>query len=78
MLESLSDNGGPTLTRALMKGSPAIDAGTLTECPIYTLIPLARKDQRYVTRDDLCDIGAFEYQKETVQALPAVMMYLLN
>lgn len=75
---TLADNGGPTLTRALMKGSPAIDAGNLTECPIYTLAPLERKDQRYVTRDEQCDIGAYEYQKGSVQINPAVIMYLLN
>jgi len=78
MLEPLSDNGGQTLTQALMKGSPAIDAGNLTECPIYTLTPLVRKDQRYVDRDEQCDIGAYEYQEKTVQPLPAVIMYLLN
>ena len=51
MLEPLADNGGPTLTRALMAGSPAIDAG-MTEFDV---------DQRGFARTDgQDDIGAFE------------------
>ncbi len=51
----LADNGGPTLTRALLAGSPAIDAGS-SDCP-----PPAT-DQRGVARPQgpACDIGAFE------------------
>jgi CSLREA domain-containing protein len=60
MLESLQDKGGPTLTHALLDGSPAIDAGDNTHCPAT--------DQRGMHRpldgngDGLfvCDIGAFE------------------
>ena len=56
----LEDNGGPTLTYALLDGSPAIDAGDNEECP--------NNDQRGSIRpadgdDDgskVCDIGAFE------------------
>ena len=52
MLGPLADNGGPTLTHALMMGSPAIDAG---------LTDLAT-DQRGFGRDDGADdIGAFEF-----------------
>ena len=51
MLEDLADNGGPTDTRALMAGSPAIDAGQ-TDFAV---------DQRGFTRTDgQDDIGAFE------------------
>jgi CSLREA domain-containing protein len=51
MLEGLADNGGPTLTRALMAGSPAVDAG-MTEFDV---------DQRGFARaDGQDDIGAFE------------------
>ena len=53
------NNGGPTNTRALLPGSPAIDAATNTGCPIT--------DQRAVARKDgdkngtvVCDIGAYE------------------
>ncbi|WP_420456925.1 choice-of-anchor Q domain-containing protein [Rubrivirga sp.] len=51
MLEPLADNGGPTLTAALMSGSPAIDAGN-TDLDV---------DQRGFSRDDGSDdVGAFE------------------
>jgi CSLREA domain-containing protein len=53
-LSSLQDNGGPTLTYALLPGSPAINAGQNTTCLTV--------DQRGVARPQLgqCDIGAFE------------------
>jgi len=62
LLGALAANGGPTATRALLAGSPAIDAGaTATSgCPA--------KDQRGLARPDessdagRCDIGAFESQ----------------
>jgi hypothetical protein len=52
---ALADNGGNTLTHALVSGSPAIDAAG-PSCP-----PPAT-DQRGVTRPQgaACDIGAFE------------------
>ena len=54
LLSALGDNGGPTLTHALLSGSPAIDAGSPTVCPAT--------DQRGVPRPQglLCDIGAYE------------------
>ena len=54
----LQDNGGPTLTHALLVGSPAIDAGDTTNCPAT--------DQRRFTRPNglVCDIGAYEYMPE--------------
>jgi beta-glucanase (GH16 family) len=52
-LGSLGDNGGPTLTHALLAGSPAIDAGDTSICPAT--------DQRGVPRDAACDVGSFEY-----------------
>jgi len=61
MLGPLQDNGGPTLTHALLPGSPAIDAGdpNLTPPPFY--------DQRgpdfYRLRNDRIDIGSFEVQE---------------
>lgn len=51
-LAPLGDYGGPTPTRALLRGSPAIDAGTATGTPAT--------DQRGVARSGLTDIGAFE------------------
>jgi hypothetical protein len=53
-LGALQDNGGLTETMALEVGSPAIDAGRDTDCPLY--------DQRGVARpqDIHCDLGAYE------------------
>ena len=55
-LALLADNGGPTLTHALLAGSPALDAADGVSCPAT--------DQRGVVRPqgDGCDIGAFELQ----------------
>jgi hypothetical protein len=52
----LADNGGPTLTMALLSGSPAIDGGDLALAP--------QTDQRGVPRlyGSACDVGAFEVQ----------------
>jgi hypothetical protein len=57
-LEPLDDNGGPTLTHALNRNSPAIDAG---ECTDSTGAPVTL-DQRGEPRPqgDGCDIGAYE------------------
>jgi hypothetical protein len=52
----LADNGGPTLTMALLPDSPAIDAGTATGAPAT--------DQRGIVRPQglATDIGAYEFQ----------------
>jgi len=52
-LGPLVDNGGPTMTQALLFGSPAIDAGG-PDCPVA--------DQRGLPRPQGagCDIGAYE------------------
>ena len=51
----LANNGGPTLTMALLPGSPAIDAGNTLLAPAI--------DQRGFPRPagSAADIGAFEY-----------------
>ena len=51
-LESLRDNGGPSMTHALATTSPAFN-GTLGNCALAV-------DQRHEPRDARCDIGAFE------------------
>jgi hypothetical protein len=62
MLGRLSDNGGDTLTHALLPGSPAIDAVPAVSCTLPTdqrgrLRPIVQ-----VSADTPCDIGAFEVQ----------------
>jgi hypothetical protein len=59
MLGPLADNGGPTMTHALLAGSPAINAG---DCAGETIT----EDQRGVARPHgpACDIGAFEWEGE--------------
>ena len=79
ILEPLADNNGPTFTNALTAGSPAVSAGTVSECP--------ENDQRGFPRDDetssffhivaannnvatinfddnTCDIGAYEFDNQ--------------
>ncbi len=53
LLGPLQDNGGPTLTHALLSGSPAIDQGKNSFCEAT--------DQRGLARPaTACDIGAYE------------------
>ena len=61
VLGPLTNNGGPTLTHALLSGSPAIDQGTNFSCPT--------RDQRGFPRPAIgelgvyiCDMGAYEWQ----------------
>ena len=58
LLAPLGNYGGPTLTMALLPGSPAIGGG------IGTLAPL--KDQRGESRSGPVDIGAFQSQGFTL------------
>src|SRR5207253_6831744 len=60
-LAPLADNGGPTLTRALLGDSPAIDAGNAAT-PGSGGVACAATDQRGVLRPfgSHCDMGAFE------------------
>ena len=54
LLDVLADNGGPTMTHALLVGSTAINNGTNTGAPTT--------DQRgFLRSDGLTDIGAYEY-----------------
>jgi uncharacterized repeat protein (TIGR02543 family) len=65
MIGPLADNGGPTLTHALLPGSPAIDAGNTA---ISNASPVSSIDQRGVSRPQgaASDIGAFEIVKYSV------------
>lgn len=59
-LGPLQDNGGSTLTQALLPGSPAINAGNPAGCTDNSGAPLPF-DQRGYLRVGRCDIGAYEY-----------------
>jgi hypothetical protein len=72
-LGPLQDNGGPTLTMALLPGSPAIDAGDNTDAPAW--------DQRGPgyprVVNGTIDIGAFEVQAVAPTVTSAVATSLL-
>jgi hypothetical protein len=58
---ALADNGGPTLTYALLEGSAAADAGTNTGCPGIDQRRYGRPVQGdLIGGSRTCDIGAFE------------------
>jgi len=61
-LGALADNGGPTMTHALLPGSVAIDRIPAAMCVDDGGQPLT-EDQRGVARPQgaTCDVGAFEY-----------------
>jgi hypothetical protein len=73
MLGPMQNNGGDTLTHALLAGSPAIDGGDASVCPEH--------DQRGVRRpidgdgngSAACDIGAFE--REVFLFLPLTIRH---
>ncbi len=72
-LGPLQDNGGPTYTRLIGSGSPAVDKGDNSKCPA--------KDQRDVVRPldgdgdgtPTCDIGAVEIERKLRVFLPVVL-----
>jgi hypothetical protein len=66
-LGELADNGGPTMTHALLPGSVAIDHVSEAAC-IDADGALLTKDQRGVLRPQgpACDAGAFELEEATV------------
>jgi uncharacterized repeat protein (TIGR01451 family) len=78
ILDPLMDNGGPTLTHALLPGSPAINAGNPAGC-IDHVSNLLLKDQRGRPRSGRCDMGAYEYEQTTLgstsktASMPAAM-----
>jgi len=82
-LDPLANNGGPTQTRALAAGSPAIDAGNNTVCAAP---PINNLDQRGQTRpvdgdgnaSAVCDIGAFEFVSDQPPFAPPLVSPGIN
>jgi len=78
-LGPLADNGGPTLTRALLPASPALDAGNPAGCTDDDEVVLAH-DQRGLARAvdgdgnhvARCDIGAVEQSASGALAVTSV------
>jgi Zn-dependent metalloprotease len=64
-----ADNGGGTITAALLPGSPAIGAGDPAACPVT--------DQRGALRPVgvACSIGAFEGSLTVTDPLPSIRIY---
>ncbi|WPD24186.1 MAG: choice-of-anchor Q domain-containing protein [Candidatus Electrothrix scaldis] len=78
ILNSLADNGGPTMTHALVVGSPAINLDTACSAGLSV-------DQRGYPRPEMvgtgCDAGSFEGSVSPVfngAFLPAIYLLLLN
>ena len=59
-LGAMAGNGGPTETRALASGSPAIDAGDNANCPNTDQRGSMRPADGSLKNTEICDIGAFE------------------
>ena len=57
LLDLLADNGGATPTHALNMASPAIGAADNNVC---MAAPINNLDQRGISRDSSCDMGAYE------------------
>ena len=60
-LGPLQDNGGSTLTHALLFGTPAIDAGDNSGCPATDQRGFVRPMDGDGDGTATCDIGAFEH-----------------
>ncbi|MAT98454.1 MAG: hypothetical protein CL608_15020 [Anaerolineaceae bacterium] len=67
LLGPLTNNGGSTLTHALLEESPAIDAGDNASCPAIDQRGTARPFDGDDDGTAVCDIGAIEYGALSLQ-----------
>jgi len=63
LLDPLQDNGGSTLTHALLPGSLAIDAGDDAQCPLTDQRGVVRPIDGDIDGEAVCDIGSFEFEQ---------------
>ena len=63
LLAPLADNGGPTMTHALLPGSPAIDSADAANCPTTDQRGISRPQDGDTNGSLICDIGAYELNK---------------
>ncbi len=75
-LGPLQNNGGPTLTMALLPGSPALNVGSCVDANGSPVLV----DQRGLPRPQGggCDIGAYEFQPLTLTCPPGVVVEFQN
>jgi hypothetical protein len=64
LLQPLADNGGNTLTHALLRDSPAIDAVPVISCTLTVDQRGMARSMEVTSSDTPCDIGAFELQPD--------------
>lgn len=74
LLGPLQDNGGPTLTYALLEGSPAIDTADNLNCPVADQRGMPRPVDGDGDNDAVCDIGSFEFGESTFVVYLPVML----
>ncbi len=61
MLGPLADNGGPTLTHAVLSGSPLVDAGNNAACGDVDQTGMPRPIDGNSDSNPACDIGSVEF-----------------
>ena len=76
LLGPLQDNGGLTLTHALLAESPAIDAGDNSVCPADDQRGIFRPQDGDGDSEAVCDIGAYELFFSNV--MPGIPLLLLD